>query len=323
MRTLLLLILILVAGALIYLSMQRDDAEVAEAEPATVETPTGAPTAEDEGPETLPLPRFDIVRVDRSGYAVVAGAATPGSQVELLANGEVLATTTAEADGNWVIDTQTPLAGGPVELALRMTAPDGLVVTSSDTVIIYVPEREGDRPIVLRTTPGGATEILQRADDPVGDLGPLAIESIDYDEAGNVIFAGRADPNSVVEIFTNGTLIGQAPADEEGRWDLAVTMAPGRYILQIIQLGPDGRPVRAIEVPFEQASFDDIRLQDGNVIVQPGNSLWVIARRVYGTGYQYTVIYEANAEQIRDPDLIYPGQIFRLPEDQEAPDDTE
>ncbi|MEP1031097.1 MAG: LysM peptidoglycan-binding domain-containing protein, partial [Alphaproteobacteria bacterium] len=49
------------------------------------------------------------------------------------------------------------------------------------------------------------------------------------------------------------------------------------------------------------------------VIVQPGNSLWRIARRVYGEGVQYTIIYRANKQQIGDPDLIYPGQVFQVP----------
>ena len=49
-------------------------------------------------------------------------------------------------------------------------------------------------------------------------------------------------------------------------------------------------------------------------MVQPGNTLWRIARDTYGRGVQYTVIYGANKDQIRDPDLIYPGQIFTLPE---------
>ncbi len=48
-------------------------------------------------------------------------------------------------------------------------------------------------------------------------------------------------------------------------------------------------------------------------MIQPGNNLWRIARRTYGYGIRYTVIYQANREQIRDPDLIYPGQIFVLP----------
>jgi nucleoid-associated protein YgaU len=52
--------------------------------------------------------------------------------------------------------------------------------------------------------------------------------------------------------------------------------------------------------------------------VQPGNSLWRIARRTYGQGTRYTVIYEANRQQIRNPDMIFPGQIFTLPKPETA-----
>ena len=68
-----------------------------------------------------------------------------------------------------------------------------------------------------------------------------------------------------------------------------------------------------IETPFSPASFRLPATGDGLVIVQPGNSLWRIARRTYGGGIRYVMIYEANRDQIRDPDLIYPGQIFVLP----------
>ena len=53
--------------------------------------------------------------------------------------------------------------------------------------------------------------------------------------------------------------------------------------------------------------------------VQPGNNLWTLARTHYGSGVLYTQIFTANREQIRDPDLIYPGQIFALPELEPAP----
>jgi nucleoid-associated protein YgaU len=51
-------------------------------------------------------------------------------------------------------------------------------------------------------------------------------------------------------------------------------------------------------------------------IVARGDSLWKISRRIYGEGLRYTVIYGANQRQIRDPDLIYPGQVFVLPAEQ-------
>jgi nucleoid-associated protein YgaU len=142
----------------------------------------------------------------------------------------------------------------------------------------------------------------------------LSLDVIDYDDTGAVIFSGRAEPGRVVELYINRRLIGRVAADEEGRWTIApdAQIAPGVYQLLVIQLDENSRPAYAIELPFERASADQIQLRDGKVIVQPGNSLWRIARRAYGRGAQYTVIYEANA--IRDPDLIYPGQIFEVPE---------
>jgi nucleoid-associated protein YgaU len=48
--------------------------------------------------------------------------------------------------------------------------------------------------------------------------------------------------------------------------------------------------------------------------VQPGNTLWAIARDTYGDGFLYVRVFSANKDQIRNPDLIYPGQVFTLPE---------
>ena len=50
------------------------------------------------------------------------------------------------------------------------------------------------------------------------------------------------------------------------------------------------------------------------VTVQPGFTLWAIARDRYGEGLMYVRVYEANRDKIRDPDLIYPGQVFTVPE---------
>jgi nucleoid-associated protein YgaU len=48
--------------------------------------------------------------------------------------------------------------------------------------------------------------------------------------------------------------------------------------------------------------------------VQPGSTLWAIAKERYGKGIEYFKVFEANKERIRDPDLIYPGQVFELPD---------
>ncbi|KMO17157.1 LysM peptidoglycan-binding domain-containing protein [Methylobacterium platani] len=47
--------------------------------------------------------------------------------------------------------------------------------------------------------------------------------------------------------------------------------------------------------------------------VTRGDNLWNISRKAYGRGLRYTVIFDANQGQIRDPNRIYPGQVFVLP----------
>jgi nucleoid-associated protein YgaU len=47
--------------------------------------------------------------------------------------------------------------------------------------------------------------------------------------------------------------------------------------------------------------------------VSRGDSLWRLSRLRYGVGTRYAVIYKTNREQIRNPNLIHPGQIFVLP----------
>jgi nucleoid-associated protein YgaU len=47
--------------------------------------------------------------------------------------------------------------------------------------------------------------------------------------------------------------------------------------------------------------------------VSRGDSLWRLSQVSYGAGTRYAVIYKANREQIRNPNLIYPGQVFVVP----------
>jgi nucleoid-associated protein YgaU len=49
--------------------------------------------------------------------------------------------------------------------------------------------------------------------------------------------------------------------------------------------------------------------------VLKGDSLSTIAKREYGQANQWKRIYEANRDQIKDPDLIHPGQVLRIPQE--------
>ncbi len=261
------------------------------------------------------VPRFDIVRVDPQGSAVVAGRGQPGSEIRLYANGSLIASETAVNErGEWVIVVDTPLGEGDQELTLEMVLADGSTVTSTETVVVAVPDRPGMKPLVILGNDQGMSKILQQPGDGVM-VGDLSIDIIDYGDDGRVILQGRAKPGANVRGYIDNQPIGDALSDDEGRWTLVPTqsIAPGRYTLRLDQLGEKGLVTARVEVPFERAEPDQARLAAGQVVVQPGNSLWRISRRLYGRGTLYTVIFESNQDHIKDPDLIYPGQIFVLP----------
>ncbi|SFG18885.1 peptidoglycan-binding protein LysM [Neptunomonas qingdaonensis] len=70
---------------------------------------------------------------------------------------------------------------------------------------------------------------------------------------------------------------------------------------------------------IKEVKADSLQLMDNTALnveyytIQAGDSLWAIAQKHLGNGNDYTKIFEANKEVIKDPDLIYPGQKIRIP----------
>lgn len=71
--------------------------------------------------------------------------------------------------------------------------------------------------------------------------------------------------------------------------------------------------VEASEIKIADASVPDAPAEPKFVTVEKGDNLWNIAKKAYGDGSKYTVIFEANKPMLKDPDLIYPGQVLRIP----------
>lgn len=301
-----------ILAAVIYITT-RPAGEGESRPPQAGDMPAPGPLLEDAVTTTAP-PSFDIVRVDPRGTAVIAGRGAPGAAVAVLADDIEIARAEVDDRGEWVIILDQPLPAGSLELGLLMILPDGQELRSEQVVIVSIPESRDETPLVVLGRPGEASRVLQGPIDGI-EMGPLALETVDYDEAGGVIFSGRADPDMRVRVIANGSTIGETTAGSDGRWTVRAgdTLAPGLYDLQIDMLGPDGRVLAVIALPFERAAPGAVSLGGNSVVVQPGNSLWRIARRLYGSGMQYTVIYQANQDQIRDPDMIYPGQVFTTP----------
>jgi nucleoid-associated protein YgaU len=167
---------------------------------------------------------------------------------------------------------------------------------------------------------GNAPAKLLQKPEPKG--GPadnkLSVDTVDYDDKGNVIVAGNAPRGATVQTYVDNKSIGAAKADQDKAWVLKPKkeVKPGTHTLRVDQVDDSGKVISRVELPFVRVAAAEVlatSTAENRVIVQPGNSLWRIARRVYGSGIRYTVIYQANDNQIRDPDMIFPGQVFNLP----------
>ncbi len=274
--------------------------------------------------DTQGTPRFDVVRVEPGGDAVMAGRARPGSTVVILDNAKPLGEVTANARGEWVFVPRQPLAPGTRELSLEMRVPGAESVTSDSVVVLVVPERDRDiagraahgpsGALALKMPKGGGASTVMQT--PSGkSLSGLSIDTLDYDTLGQLNISGHAEPGASVNIYLDDGFIGRARADDDGLWRLKPEsrIEPGLYTLRTDQVDNAGKVVARVSMPFSRAAPLADATGEPFVIVQPGNSLWRLARRAYGKGIRYTMIFEANKDHIRDPDLIYPGQVFALP----------
>ncbi len=256
-------------------------------------------------------PEFDIVRVDKDGNVVIAGRATPGCTIIVRDGTTEVGRTTADQSGEWVLVPEAALTPGSRELTLVAECAGSAPVEAERLVAVVVPERadQGALAVAVPREGTGASEVLQRP----GAAG--AIGSIDYDSDGNTVLSGKAAPGSTVQVYLDNELVGTATADAEGNWTLTLkdTVPPGTYTLRVDELDASGKVVARSEIPFlRESPLRD--LPEGRIaIIQPGDHLWKLATLRYGSGFQYTLIYEANKDQIRDPDLIYPGQVFTIP----------
>ncbi len=163
---------------------------------------------------------------------------------------------------------------------------------------------------------GGASRVLQEpASEGLNDRA-LVLRAVDYGATGLVVISGQAEPGARIIVYLDEAALGYTLAGVDGFWQIAPAqpVSPGLHRLRVDRVDAGGAVLARVETFFSRAELPSGLPEERFVIVQPGNSLWRIARRAYGGGIHYTVIYQANLDQIRDPDLIYPGQIFALPE---------
>ena len=154
----------------------------------------------------------------------------------------------------------------------------------------------------------------------------VVIDTITYDPEGDVALGGRGAGQGYVRAYLNNKPIETARIAADGQWRMPLPeVDTGVYTLRVDEVNESGTVTSRVETPFKREEPEvlaalDTRAEDNKqsaiavLTVQPGNTLWGIASKEYGDGLLYVRVFEANKDRIRNPNLIYPGQVFALPE---------
>ena len=268
------------------------------------------------------LPTFDIVRVDTNSVSVIAGRSESNAEITILNNNEIIGKGEANLEGEWVVIIEEgQLTDDILNLSLVAKSRENDKELISKQVVTIMPnELNGsdslvsEDKIILMTEQGKPTKLLN--EKIIDDNSIINLKSVDYSDTG-VIVSGNADPLSQVNAYLDNDFIGTTFSDRKGNWTLNLdsNIIPGDYELRADQLDDDSFVVARASTSFSRL-VTLIPLDEnfsGKVLIKPGDNLWNIARDVYGSGIEYTVLFLANNNQIINPDLIYPGQVLMLP----------
>lgn len=303
-------------------------------------------------PKDSGIPTFDVATIDPTGEAVIAGRAAPGSTVELLCNGKVHGRAVANQSGEFVM-LPPQLPPGRYKLALRSTEVDGKQLISNQTIPVSLKPSVDHRPSVALVSPatpalqqkatvGSTAKAVILDAVRMGPPGQLHVSGRAQPGASVKLYLNDSYIASAI-----------AGTDQHFSFTIKNGIKPGTYRVRVDAVDPKSGVVRAgLEVPLKvsgpavassatkhhaQAELTDDGLTQqpsvaralpvdtgsSSAVVVPkvrtttvvrGDSLWRISRSSYGEGHRYPSIFEANRNKIRNPNLIYPGQIFVIPQ---------
>ncbi len=269
------------------------------------------------------LGSFDVVRIDRDGVSVLAGRAQPNQKIRIYNEDNLIGEGVSDRLGQWVITIDEEIPNEILNLKISTTNENSEIEIFSDQIVTIMPienlnnqiESDITDEIILLTQENEASRIL--SDDPsfLQDESVVNIRTIDYDEE-KLILSGNAEANTEVNAYIDNKFVGKTLSDNLGKWSLNIdeNIIPGDYEIRADMVDDQDFVIARTSTKFTRL-FDGIdnSLQLNTITIEPGDNLWNISRKKYGSGMQYTVIYLANSNQIVNPDLIFPGQVLMVP----------
>ena len=250
---------------------------------------------------------FDIVRLDKNGDVVIAGKTIPNIKVDILDGNEILASVFSDSNGDWVWISEKPISDGIKRFNLKHF--DGKDEFFSEQNIIILREKNDYASSkILKFSKNSSIEIINNNDKILG----LTLDIVEYLDNDSLMLAGKTKPNSLVKLFLSKSFIKDSQSDNFGVWKMELENFDLTDNNLMVTTEIDGQKIKLKTKIFEE-KIDPNFIFEKEVTVKKGNSLWRIARKTLGGGIYYSEIYKNNIKKIENPDLIFPGQVFNIP----------
>jgi len=293
---------------------------------------------------------IDLARVKPDGAAVFAGTAAPNAKIRIFEGDILLGETVAYANGEWVIVLEKSLAAGQHLISVAMERSDGTTEMADRSLAVEIYQDTETKPLVA-LLPETATEVpvlIQSPDDvdkakpaatasgtivadaaeaapakpqaksqiAASQIAALAPSAIVWRDASRILISGTSRGGVRVAVNDAKGQFGEALVLVDGAWQVAGSLDMDIAVNQLrFALFDDAnRIIARYDLPVK--ARDLAKGQDGSplVVVNKGDMLWRIAYHQLGEGVKYVDIVRRNQQDIADPDLIYPKQIFAVPQ---------
>ena len=245
----------------------------------------GAPSA------AKPAVTIDTISYSSNGDVILGGRGQADNFVRIYLDNQFLATSKIAADGYWALEL-SDIEPGIYTLRVDELNAAGDVVSRAETPF----KREAAEELAELMAAGTETE-EPSAEGPSESAAETQV--VDAEALASVEPEAADDPQTE-EVVTQEEVNVQA--------EVAELNPQGEQSSDGGSLAVEGQPADTASVLRTPSKKFRVRT------VQPGSTLWAIAKESYGAGIEYFKVFEANKERIRDPDLIYPGQVFEIPD---------
>ena len=217
----------------------------------------------------------------------------------------------SDNNGEFVYIHKRKLPEGNAKFSMYIIDDKGQKIFSDQDIVFYISHKKNKDLAVLISGNKKPSKVLQAPKNRYSNK--FYLQNLDYDDQGNIIFSGVIEEGNTLQIYVDNQLV---VTEKSVTKNFSVSAKVNnftegkKYTVRLDLLNKKNKVYKRMVYKFTPEFFKG---HGNSYVVKYGDNLWNIAYSKYGKGSSYVVVFEGNKDQIVNPDLIYPNQVFTVP----------